>query len=128
MADDPETAIAEWFRYLAELGLPAGRAIPHDHHLWGLDLIAADLSTQARLAAVGLWLPQPTRRSWPPFQAAGEALWREGWAGLVAPSAARQGALVACVFDQGSWPPAGCMPVKSVEIDRVPAPPTGIAT
>jgi hypothetical protein len=45
VADEPATAIAEWYRLLAERGLPPARAIPHDHHVWELELQLADLST-----------------------------------------------------------------------------------
>jgi hypothetical protein len=48
LADEPATTIAEWYRLLAERGLPPGRAIPHDHHVWQLDLQLADLSTADR--------------------------------------------------------------------------------
>ncbi len=34
LADTAQTAIAEWYRYLAERGLPPSQAIPHDHHIW----------------------------------------------------------------------------------------------
>jgi RES domain-containing protein len=52
LADDSRTAIAEWYRLLAELGLPPERAIPHDHHCWQVDLMLADLSSPERLAAL----------------------------------------------------------------------------
>jgi RES domain-containing protein len=128
LADEPATAVAEWYRVLAERGLPPGRSIPHDHHLWQLDIELADLSTEDRLAAVGLGLPHPGKRTWPPFQRLGEQLWREGWRGLLAPSAARPAARIVCVFDQADWPPAGCEPLRALEITEVPIPPTGMTT
>jgi RES domain-containing protein len=73
LADEPATAIAEWYRLLAERGLPPGRAIPHDHHVWQLDLQLADLSTPERLARVTLTPPTPGRRTWPPFLVCGRA-------------------------------------------------------
>jgi hypothetical protein len=54
LADEPDTAIAGWCRYLVERGLPPSAAIPHDRHLWHIDTTLADLSTEERLAAVGL--------------------------------------------------------------------------
>jgi RES domain-containing protein len=54
LADDPATAVAEWYRYLAERGLPPSVAIPHDHHLWRVDASVADLSTS-----------EAARRRWP---------------------------------------------------------------
>lgn len=128
LADEEATAIAEWYRRLAELGLPPEHSIPHDHHVWTIDLKLADLSTRDRLAALGLSLPQPSRRTWPPSQQIGEDLWRDGWPGLLAPSAARPGALIACIFDAGAWPPADSQPVRAIQITAVPTPPTGMTT
>jgi hypothetical protein len=61
-------------------------------------LEVADLSSTIRLAQVGLAMPAPGRATWAPFQAIGEQLLAEGWAGLVAPSAARPDSKVLCVF------------------------------
>jgi hypothetical protein len=72
LADAAATATAEWYRFLAERGLPPARAIPHDHHTWQIEAELADLSGRERLAAVGLALPRPSRRTWPPFQDVGQ--------------------------------------------------------
>jgi RES domain-containing protein len=128
LADEPATAIAEWYRWLAERGLPPAYATPHAHHVWHLDLELADLSSPDRLAAIGLPAPRPTRRTWPAFQAAGDALWKHGWPGLLAPSAARPRSLIVCVFDDDSWPPPGCEPLHAVAVTDVPSPPTGMTT
>jgi hypothetical protein len=72
--------------------------------------------------------PRPGRRTWAPFQSVGEQLFRAGFAGLLAPSAARPQALISCVFDLGAWPPDGCRPIKAIEINEAPAPPTGMTT
>jgi RES domain-containing protein len=125
LADEAATATAEWYRFLAERGLPPARAIPHDHHIWRIDAQLADLSGPERLAAVGLPPPRPSRRTWPPSQGVGDALWRAGWAGLVAPSAARPASVIICVFDHGFWPPTGCQPLRSVEISDIPRHPLG---
>lgn len=125
LADETGTAVAEWYRYLAERGLPPGYAVPHDHHVWSVALEVADLGSQERLARVGLNLPRPTRRTWRAFQEVGEALSSEGWSGLIAPSAARPGWMVLCIFTT-NWPPRGCVPARSVEINRVPEPPGGL--
>jgi RES domain-containing protein len=127
LADEPSTAIAEWYRWLAERGLPPAHAIPHDHHVWQLDLELADLRSVARLAKLGLELPAPGRRTWPPYQDIGETLWREGWPGLISRSAARPEAFVVCVFAD-DWPPSGCTPKRAIQISEVPTPPTGMAT
>lgn len=125
LADETGTAVAEWYRYLAERGLPPSYAVPHDHHVWRVDLKVADLSDRQRLARVGLGLPLPTRRTWPPFQDVGEALSSEGWSGLIAPSAARPGWTVLCIFT-ADWPPLGCAPARSIEITQAPGLPDGL--
>ncbi len=89
-ADSEETAWAEWYRALSELGIPPAQALPRD--LWRLrvDLPhVADLSTPARLERVGLPAPRPVRSDWPAFQKVGHALAAEGWAGILYPSAGR---------------------------------------
>jgi RES domain-containing protein len=127
LADGAETAVAEWYRWLAEHGLPPTHAIPHDHHVWQLDLELADLTSARMLASLGVDLPRPGRNTWPPYQHIGETLWKDGWAGLLTRSAARPHALVACIF-ANEWPPAGCTPARTVEITEVPPPPTGMTT
>ncbi len=77
LADEAATAVAEWYRRLAELGLPPEHSVPDDHHVWRVDLMLADLSTRDRLAAIRLSPPQPARRTWPAFQQLGEDLWRD---------------------------------------------------
>jgi RES domain-containing protein len=128
LADESATATAEWYRWLAERGLLPAQAIPHDHHIWQLNLQLADLSSLPRLAAVALPAPQPSQGTWPAFQAVGDALWQLGWPGLLAPSAARPRSLIACIFDDGEWPPTGARPLRSVTVSDVPAPPTGMIT
>lgn len=128
LADEAVTAIAEWYRLLAERGLPPARAIPHDHHVWQLQLQLADLSTPQQLARLNLQTPTPGRRTWAPFQTVGEQLFRNGFAGILAPSAARPQAQISCIFDLGAWPPDGCRPIKPIEVSEAPPPPTGMTT
>jgi RES domain-containing protein len=127
LADSIETVTAEWYRSLAEWGLAPQDHIPYDLHEWRLDLPLADLGDAERLHGVALPAPSPDRRTWPAFQRAGEQLWREGWAGLVAPSAARPEALIACVF-ASAWPPDGCKPIRAGSVVAVPSPPRGMRT
>src|SRR5204863_1512080 len=85
---------AEWYRHLAEAGIPPDRWLPRD--MWRFRvtrLRIADLSNESRLSRVGLALPVPGRRTWAPYQSVGAQLASEGWAGLVAPSAARPASL-----------------------------------
>lgn len=127
LADTPETATAEWYRSLAEWGLSPHDHVPYDHHRWQLDIELADLSDLGRLGDVGLDALRPDRGTWPACQCVGERLWREGWAGLIAPSAARPGSLIACVFTT-TWPPSGCDPLDASTIKEIPPPPRGMTT
>lgn len=101
LADSPETAWAEWYRWLAEAGVPSRAGLPRA--LWRVEVgveRVADLRTPEALEAVGLAEPRPDRGEWPRFQRVGEQLHADGLAAIVAPSAARGGGLVLCVF----WP------------------------
>jgi RES domain-containing protein len=127
LADGAETATAEWYRALAEQGFSPQDHIPHDHHRWRVDVELADLTTDERLAAVGLAPPRPDRRSWPACQEVGERLRQDGWAGVIAPSAARPRSLVVCLFAD-EWPPQGCEPVDATTVAAVPPRPRGMTS
>ena len=112
--------------------------MPYDHHRWRLDLLddhsiasdrgsVADLSNVERLHGVALDAPQPSRQNWSAYQQVGERLWHEGWAGLIAPSAAHRGSLIACVFAT-VWPPDGCAPLDASTVKTIPPPPRGMTT
>ena len=98
LADSEETAWAEWYRHLAERAIPPLAQMPRELWTWDVDVEVADLATGARLEAVGLALPAPSRGGWLDYQQIGEQLAREGWAGLIAPSAARPTGQVLCLF------------------------------
>ena len=129
LADTEETLWAEWYRHLAERGVPPMRQLPRD--VWRFEvptMDAADLGDATKLARVGLTSPAPGRAGWAPYQAVGEALWQEGWRGLVAPSAAYGDGLVLCLFvgDRAALP---AQPVRRPRVVRKPpAPPTGMRT
>lgn len=127
LADDRDTATAEWYRVLAEQGFSPEDHVPYDHHRWRVDLTVADLSTADRLSRIGLAPPTPHRQTWGAFQRIGLELRAAGWAGLVAPSAARPQASILCVFTD-DWPPAGCEPVDSTSVITIPPPPKGMTT
>ena len=120
---------AEWYRHLAERGVPPLMQLPRDVWRCRVDgLQVADLSTAARLARIGLPPPAPGRRTWAPFQQAGETLWREGLPGLLAPSAARPEGLTLCLFvADPALSPVEPLPPPEVVADP-PAPPTGMRT
>ena len=54
-ADSEETVWAEWYRFLAEAGLPPKQGLPRDLWRWKIELPeVADLGDEDRLARVGL--------------------------------------------------------------------------
>jgi RES domain-containing protein len=128
LADDENTVWAEWYRHLAERAIPPLAQMPREIWTWEVDVEVADLSTPERLAAVGVSPPRPGRRSWPSFQRVGERLWRDGWQGLLAQSAARPEGRVLCLFrDSGGV--RGAMPSQAPRrISEPPPPPTGLQT
>jgi RES domain-containing protein len=99
LADSEDTAWAEWYRALAESGLPPRQALPRDLWHWEISLPdVADLSTPKKLERVGLPAPTPAMSQWPAFQAVGEELYAEDRPALLAPSAARPDGQVLCLF------------------------------
>ena len=118
---------AEWYRHLAEAGLPPHKQMPRSLWTWEVRAEVADLSSDERLHRVGLEPPVPGRRTWPEYQDVGEALFREGWSGLIAPSAARREGRVLCLFRPGDEIPG--RPVGRARVVREPpVPPTGMTT
>jgi RES domain-containing protein len=98
-ADSEATACGEWYRALAEFAIPPERQMPRDLWRWRLVVEGvADLSTEDALRSVGLTMPSPTQSEWPMFQDVGERLWREGYSGVLAPSASRPTHLGLCLF------------------------------
>ncbi len=131
LASDEATVWAEWYRHLAEAGIPPNRQMPRDLWRWmvNAELEVANLTTTERLRRVGLPAPRPGRKTWPPYQKVGEMLGREGWPGLLAPSAARpQDGLVLCLF-RGAVRITDARPVPPPRVVRdPPAPPSGMTT
>jgi RES domain-containing protein len=128
LADGEETTWAEWYRMLAERALPPRVALPRD--LWRIEVKldpVADLSTADRLTRLGLAPPRPGRSTWPAYQEVGERLRADGFAGLVAPSAARRAGRVLCVFVPTA---AGAVVATGTprRVDEPPAPPRGLTT
>lgn len=121
---------SEWYRALAEVGMPPMRQMPRDLWRFAVDLgDVADLSTDEKLKDAGLPNPAPDRRLWRPFQDAGEALAGEGFSGVLYRSAARMGSGSSlCVFRRGSSIP-GVEPVgAATRHDEPPAPPRRLRT
>ena len=128
-ADSEETAWAEWYRALAEFAIPPDRQMPRDLWRWNVQVgDVADLSTKSALADVGLPVPRPRQREWSAFQDVGARLRADGHAGILAPSAARPGNLVLCLFRSGDEI-AGATPERPpLTYRRPPAPPAGMTT
>ena len=129
LADSEERFWAEWFRHLAEKGLPPNEQMPRRLWQWDVNVRVANLSTLGRLERVKLGPPKPGRRTWRRYQDVGHELWREGWLGLLAPSAARPRGRVLALFREGGGRIAGVRPVGGGRrIEEPPAPPTGMTT
>lgn len=127
-AEDEPTAWAEWYRFLAEAGVPPMAGLPRDLWRWQVKAEVADLSDPQRLARVGLPVPKPGRLQWSAFQDVGEGLHRSGWAGLLAPSAARPSAKILCLF-RTDRSVAGAVPVPPPTRQQLPPEiPTGMTT
>ncbi|HEY3946194.1 MAG TPA: RES family NAD+ phosphorylase [Solirubrobacteraceae bacterium] len=128
LADSEQTAWAEWYRHLAERAIPPLAQMPRALWTWDVDVEVADLSSTEHLSKVGLLSPLPGNANWPVFQHVGEQLSREGWAGLLAPSAARPAGQVLCLFRR-EHDIHGATPVSPpCEITEPPPPPTGLRT
>jgi len=129
LADDPATAWAEWYRVLAELALPPTHGMPRDLWRWTIAVHdIADLATPATLAELDLPAPRPGRQTWAEFQAVGEHLHRQGFRGVLYPSAARPDHGALCLFRE-NIAVAGAEPVRPPAIYRdPPAPPIGLRT
>jgi RES domain-containing protein len=128
LADTEDTVWAEWYRHLAERAIPPLAQMPRDLWSWNVDVEVADLTTSDRIAAAGLSPPTPGRAGWAPYQTVGEQLWRDGWAGLIAPSSARPAGRLLCLFRSGDAV-AGAKPVPPPrQVSEPPAPPAGLRT
>jgi RES domain-containing protein len=124
-----ETIWAEWYRYLAEIGIPPDVSLPRQLWRWEVDLAdVADLSGRERLDRIGLAPPVPGRSNWRHYQAAGNALFALGFKGLLAPSAARPQGRVLCVF-RTHIEMTGLTPLRPPRrITRPPRVPRGMRT
>ncbi len=128
LADSEQTAWAEWYRHLAEAMIPPLAQMPREMWTWQVDIEVADLSSASKLDAMGLELPAPGKRTWPQCQQVGERLAAQGWAGLLAPSAARPAGKVLCLF-RGTGGVRGAVPLLRPRlIQEPPPPPTGLRT
>ena len=129
LADSEETAWAEWYRHLAERAIPPLAQMPREMWTWQVDVNVADLSTEQKLAEVGLPTPTPSRREWSAYQRVGEHLAATGWAGLLAPSSARIERSILCLFRGSECSVNGAKAVPPpLRVSEPPPPPTGLRT
>jgi RES domain-containing protein len=128
LADDEQTAWAEWYRWLAEWQRSPADQVPRDLYRIAVDLErVVDLSSAAARNAAGL--PErmrPSSLQWTAFQATGERLAAEGAQGVVYRSAARTRSQCLCVFHAGlSGLRVEGAPVRML---APPPPPRGLRT
>lgn len=128
-ADAESTVWAEWYRFLAEAGVPPRQGLPRDLWEWEISLPkVADLADDVRLARIGLPALNPSRTQWPTFQPKGEALFKAGYPALICASAARPAGRVLCVF-RTARQVAGTVPVPPPRtVDDPPVVPPGMRT
>jgi RES domain-containing protein len=128
LADSEQTAWAEWYRHLAELAIPPLAQMPRELWSWQVDVEVADLSSDEKLAAVGLQPPSPNRAGWRAYQLVGEQISAEGWPGLLAPSAARPVGKVLCLFRDEQHVSGATPSPPPREVREPPPPPPGLVT
>jgi RES domain-containing protein len=103
LAESEATVWAEWYRHLAERMVPPLAQMPRELWSWQVEVEVADLSTPERL-------------------------WREGWAGLLAPSAARPAGQILCLF-RGEDGVRGAEPLAPpLRVAEPPPPPLRLQT
>lgn len=104
--------------------------LPRD--LWRFDVDlddVADLSAEGILDGYGVRALSPSRRQWPETQPIGEAAWRAGAAGVLAPSAAHVGGQVLAVFRTRRGEIPGLNPIRPPRrFSELPPLPTGLRT
>lgn len=87
-----------------------------------------DLSEMATLARHGLTEILPTRRQWPVTQPIGEAYHRDGYRGMLTPSAAHVAGQVLTIFRPLPAMPGLTAKPPPIEYAELPALPTGLRT
>ena len=133
LGDSEATVWAEWYRHTSEAGVPPQQRLPRA--IWRIDVDVeeiADLTAPGILAGEGIARLDPTRRQWPKTQPIGEACWREGAHGILAPAAARDGGRVLAIFRPSDGPSDSIAGVHAVPPPRrftsLPALPPGLRT
>ena len=98
--------------------------------LWSIEVDladVADLSTDGARAALGLPAIAPRRSQWRSYQRVGARLVREGYRGILAPSAAREGGIVLVAFARARSFASALLPTGPAEqIAVAPVVPRGL--
>lgn len=129
LSDSAETAYAEWYRTLARLRTRVLDAVPFDLVRVHVTLNqVADLSDLERLGRVGLPAPRPGTDNWSVFQQIGEQLHEAAFDGLLAPTDARPGHLLLCIFRPGVGVPGLRQVWPATQVEEPPLVPIGLAT
>ncbi|MEO8273722.1 MAG: RES family NAD+ phosphorylase [Chloroflexota bacterium] len=133
LGDSEATVWAEWYRHTSEAGVPPQQRLPRA--IWRVDVDVADiadLTAPGILAGEGIARLDPTRRQWPKTQPIGEACWREGARGVLAPAAAREKGRVLAIFRPADGPTDSIEGVVAVPPPRrftsLPPLPPGLRT
>lgn len=133
LGESEATVWAEWYRHTSEAGVPPQQRLPRA--IWRIEVDVedvADLTAPGILAGEGIARLDPTRRQWPKTQPIGEACWREGARGVLAPAAAREGGRVLAIFRAPDGPTDSIAGVRAVPPPRrftsLPALPPGLRT
>lgn len=125
LADNEDTAWAEFYRALAERGQAPQDEMPCElvQMRVGLERVA-DLRTEKARKALGLPRIRPTRAQWPAFQGVGTRLVAERAQGVLYGSAARIHSLRLCVYEAGL--PGLRVEGEPVRVIAPPPPPRGL--
>lgn len=129
LADSEATVWAEWYRNTSELGVPPTTRLPRD--TWKIAVDATDigdLSDMATLALHGIAELRPSRIQWPVTQPVGETYYRNGYRGILTPSAAHVGGQVLTIFRPLPAMPGLTAKAPPTEYTELPALPTGLRT
>jgi RES domain-containing protein len=129
LGDSEATVWAEWYRHTSEAGVPPSRRLPRA--MWKVEVDlgdVADLTADGDLAAHGIARLDPSRRQWSETQPIGEAYFRDGARGLLAPSAAKLGGRVLAIFRRGRGHRGAVAVAPPQRFEKLPAIPRGLRT
>lgn len=128
LSDERDTAIAEWYRTIARAKLAPSAVVPFDVVSFEVDIDeVADLTTVEQLESVRLSYPK-VATDFPAFQAVGEKLFQLGFRALIAPTDARPGNTVLCIFRPNGDIDGASLIAGVDRVVEVPQVPIGLRT